>query len=54
MAIGFVKPFHVWTVNNPQEMKRFLDMGAGGMITDQPDLTLDAFEGVGSIKDVFH
>lgn len=29
---------HVWTVNNPAEMGRFIDMGVDNIITDRPDL----------------
>ncbi len=29
---------HLWTVNEPTDMKRFIDMGVDGIITDRPDL----------------
>ncbi len=28
---------HVWTINDPADMQRILDMGAHGIITDYPD-----------------
>ena len=29
---------HLWTVNEPDDMARFIDMGVDGIITDRPDL----------------
>jgi glycerophosphoryl diester phosphodiesterase len=35
---------HVWTVNEPPEMTRLLDMGVDGLVTDRPDLLKGVLE----------
>ena len=32
---------HVWTVNETEDMQRFIDLGVDGIITDRPDRLLD-------------
>jgi glycerophosphoryl diester phosphodiesterase len=37
------KALHVWTVNDPAEVKRFLGLGVDGICTDFPDVARAAF-----------
>ena len=41
------KQVHVWTVNDPDQMARFLDTGVHGLITDRPDLLKQLLESRG-------
>jgi len=34
----------VWTVNDPKEMERFIDLGANAIITDKPDVLYDVLQ----------
>ncbi|MCK4641660.1 MAG: glycerophosphodiester phosphodiesterase [Candidatus Marinimicrobia bacterium] len=35
------KAVHIWTVNDPEMMKKFIDWGVNSIITDYPDKLLD-------------
>ena len=38
---------HYWTINEKEEMRRLLENGANGIITDRPDLLLELLEELG-------
>jgi len=38
------KKIFVWTVNYPEEMKKLIDLGVDGIITDVPDVLKGVLE----------
>lgn len=43
-AHRFDMPVHVWTINDPDEMARLLELGVDGIMTDAPDVLKQVME----------
>ena len=35
---------HIWTINDPDDMQRFIDMGVHGIMTDRADLLIELLD----------
>jgi glycerophosphoryl diester phosphodiesterase len=44
------KKIFVWTVNYPAEMKKLIDLGVDGIITDVPDILKSVLESLRGTK----
>ena len=42
---------HVWTINDPADMRRLLDLGVDGLVTDRADLALEVVAAGRSSRD---
>ena len=42
---------HVWTINDPADMRRLLDLGVDGLVTDRADLALEVIAAGRSSRD---
>jgi glycerophosphoryl diester phosphodiesterase len=42
---------HVWTINDPADMRRLLDLGVDGLVTDRADLALEVIAAGQSSRD---
>lgn len=38
---------HYWTINDPDDMRRLIENGADGIITDRPDLLIEILNQLG-------
>ena len=38
---------HYWTIDDPEDMKRLIENGADGLITDRPDIMWEVLEEMG-------
>jgi glycerophosphoryl diester phosphodiesterase len=38
---------HFWTINDADEMRRLLELGADGIMTDRPDIAIEVFREMG-------